>query len=106
MINLPSKRKTTFSIIKTRQIFEYKNLKDKMSKSKENIKEEITKKFNSHDNQTLNKNLKHLEFLNYLEYHFNEKELNQFPIDFLQSFQKIKAQAQKNTINSLHFKVA
>ena len=63
-------------------------------------------KLNNINNFMLQKNLKHLEFINYLETHYSGKDLNKLPLDFLQSFQQIKTQAQNNTLNLLQSKVA
>lgn len=73
--------------------------------SGKNNKETPVMKIHPNANYLLHKNLKHLEFINFLESHYNSKDLNQFPVDFLQSFQNIKTQAQYNTLNLIKSRV-
>lgn len=74
--------------------------------NKKEIKQEIKERMDFMDNYLLHKNLMHLEFINFLEAHYSGKDLNKLPLDFLQSFQKIKTQAQNNTLNLLQSKAA
>lgn len=67
-------------------------------------KEQPTIKLNTTKSILLQKNLKHLEFINFLETRYSEKALNQFSIEVLQSFQNIKIQAQNNTLSLLQSK--
>ncbi len=69
-------------------------------------KEQPIIKLNTTQRFLLQNNLKHLEFINFLETRYSEKALNQFPVEILQSFQNIKMQAQNNTLHILQSKVA
>ena len=80
--------------------------KETLVRSTKKDKEKPEIKLKNANNFMLQKNLKHLEFIDFLEAHYSEKDLNKLPLDFLQTFQNIKTQAQNNTINLLQSKVA
>lgn len=99
-----SKVKSIIKIFNTKITVSYQ--KEELVHSTKNDIEKPVIKLNNVNNIMLQKNLKHLEFINFLETHYSGKDLNKLPLDFLQSFQKIKTQAQNNTLNLLQSKVA
>lgn len=52
------------------------------------------------DQVSLNKSLRHLEFISEFELYLENKNYKKFPIEFLQEFEKIKIEAQLSTLNN------
>lgn len=57
-------------------------------------------KFLDNDNITLNKNLKHLEFISQFEMYLEERNYKNFSIEFLQAFEKMKYNVQLTTLKA------
>ena len=101
-----SKVKRKLRVFNTIITLSYKKQVGEISDSVKTIKEKPVHSLNPEYNYLLHKNLKHLYFINFLEMNYNSKQLDKFPVDFLQSFQQVKWQAQKNTLTLIDAQAA
>ena len=51
---------------------------------------------------SLNKNIRNLEFINYLEMNLQDKQLNNFPLEFFTDLKTLKQHSQNNLLTTLH----
>lgn len=70
---------------------------------KDQIKEE-DKEFSlkTIERYSLNKNIRNLEFINYLEMNLQDKQLKNFPLEFFTDLKKLKQHSQNNLLTTLH----
>lgn len=61
-------------------------------------------KLSDHMSLVLNKNLKHLNFIDNLEMNYSQNQLNSIP--YLEELKRIKLEAQINTLSVFNTKVA
>lgn len=62
----------------------------------------ITNDLDASKRMLLNKSLRHLEFISEFEMYLEDKNYKNFPIEFLQEFEKIKIEAQLSTLQNTH----
>lgn len=75
------------------------DVEEKVSEPKEIfIEKTIINNTEIKDQMILNKSLKHLDFISSFEMYLEDKNYKKFPIEFLQEFEKIKAEAQLSTL--------
>ncbi|WP_055444003.1 hypothetical protein [Lacinutrix himadriensis] len=54
------------------------------------------------ESYSLNKNIRNLEFINYLEMNLQDKQLNNFPLEFFTDLKTLKHHSQNNLLTTLH----
>ena len=101
-----SKIKRELTLFHTKITFSFYKQQGEILGSVKTKKDEPVAKLKPDYDYLLHNNLKHLDFINFLEMNYSTKQLDKFPVDFLQSFQQIKSLAQNNTINLIHSQVA
>lgn len=67
---------------------------------KNSVADKFTNNIEEHKLTLLNKSLKHLEFISEFEMYLEDKNYKNFPIEFLQEFEKIKIEAQLSALKS------
>ncbi len=75
-------------------------------KSLRQEKEDKTENFNVNYDDLLCKNLKHLEFIAFLEMNYTAKKQDVFSSDLIKSIHQTKIEAQINILNLINSKVA
>lgn len=101
-----SKIKRELTLFNTKITFSYYKQQGEILGSVKTKKEKPVPKLKPEYEYLLHKNLKHLNFINFLEMNYNTQQLDKFPVDFLQSFQQIKSLAQNSTLNLIQSQVA
>lgn len=54
------------------------------------------------ENYSLNKNIRNLEFINYLEMNLQDKQLKNIPLEFFTDLKTLKQHSQNNLLTTLH----
>ncbi|MFS4482918.1 hypothetical protein ACKGJY_07855 [Hyunsoonleella sp. 2307UL5-6] len=78
--------------------------RQKKINSKKTIQLKPKTKLSDNMSLVLNKNLKHLNFIDRLEMNYSQNQLNALP--YLEELKRIKLEAQKNTLSVFNTKVA
>lgn len=96
--------------IKNLKFFNYGNysklINNEVAEPTEASKTEINRpailpnKVKNNDYIILNKSLKHLEFISRFEMYLEDESYKNFPIEFLQEFEKIKLEAQLSALKT------
>ena len=76
--------------------------KPSLKPTTQDTKKVITNDLDASKRMLLNKSLRHLEFISEFEMYLEDKNYKNFPIEFLQEFEKIKIEAQLSTLQNTH----